>query len=90
LAGVLADTSFRYYTEIQRFGGLMLRELMANNEKKGDFLKWYPAWDDAKSEVEHHVVKLISALDRGDHERITEYCADLANTVMGIHRSLGV
>lgn len=90
LARVLADTRFRYYHQIQQFGGLMLRELMANNEKKGDFLKWYPAWDDAKSEMEHHVIKLIGALDKGDHALITEYCADIANTAMGINRSLGV
>ncbi len=90
LASVLADTRLRYYQEIQRFGGLMLRELMANNEQKGDFLKWYPAWDDAKSEIEHHVVKLVAAINAGNHEKITEYCADIANTAMGIHRSLGV
>jgi hypothetical protein len=90
LAGALADTRFRYYTEIQKFGGFMLRELMANNEKKGDFLKWYPAWDDAKSEMEHHVIKLMRAIDKGDHRLITEFCADIANTAMGIHRSLGV
>ncbi len=67
----------------------MLTELMANQEKKGNFLAWLPERDDAKSELEHHFYKLVSAIDQGQRAKITEHCADMANIAMGIHRNLG-
>lgn len=79
-----------YQAEITGFGLKMLAELKANDAKKGDFLTWKPTQGEAVSELEHHVVKLIGAINRKDKQCVSEYSADIANTVMGINRTFGL
>lgn len=79
-----------YSAVIRVFGDKMLRELIANDPQKGDFLAWRPGADQAGSELEHHFVKLIAALPTGQRKAISEHCADLANIALAIDRHLGV
>lgn len=79
----------RYLEAIEAFGRKMFRELRSNDPKKGDFMAWSPKKEDALSELTHHVMKLESALNLCKKMAVTEYCADLANVVMGIDSSLG-
>lgn len=86
----MAAAQYAYWNAIQVFNHRMLNELMANHPKKGDFLKWFPDWDQAMSELTHHFGKLVSALYHGDAHQLTEYSADMANIAMAIHRNFGL
>jgi hypothetical protein len=56
-------------------------ELHANGHK-GDWKSWEPSELGALSEIQHHVTKLINALEGGDRARVTELSADIANAAM--------
>lgn len=56
-------------------------ELHANGHK-GDWKAWEPSELGALSEIQHHVTKLINALEQGDRARVTELSADIANAAM--------
>ncbi len=66
----------------------MQAELEANAHK-GDWPAWHPTPALARSELEHHVRKLLAALERGDREKVTEHAADVANYVMKIAEVYG-
>lgn len=61
----------------------MEEELQANGHK-GDWKKWKPSALGGLSELNHHVTKLINALEREDRKKVTEYSADIANASMKI------
>jgi hypothetical protein len=79
----------RYLKAIQSFGWKMLRELIANDAKKGDFSVWKPDKAQACRELEHHLLKLLGAIQHQDPVRVTETAADLANVALAVERSLG-
>lgn len=82
-----------YLQIIMAFSHKMYAELAANDCQKGNFLTWKPSASDAISELHHHTGKLKAILESPSppvQPRVTEYCADIANTVMGIERTLGI
>lgn len=78
-----------YRQAISEFSALMFRELSENVVKRGNFMNWYPTAEKAFAELDHHVFKLAGALGRNNPDRITEYCADIANICLGINREFG-
>jgi hypothetical protein len=61
----------------------MEEELHANGHK-GDWRDWKPTPLGGLSELNHHITKLINALENSDRERVTEHSADIANASMKI------
>lgn len=76
-----------YKRQIKRFARKMLFELVMNDKQKGNFLDWHPTGPHAMSELEHHVVKLGTAIRDGNLTQIMEYSADIGNIVMAIEKS---
>jgi len=64
-------------------------ELQANHASKGDWTTWRPDADQLLSELDHHVIKLRTALACSDKPGISEYSADIANIAMKASEVLG-
>ena len=71
-AAVLASPQF-----FQR----MDKELI-NNTRKGDWKAWQPDRLTCLDELHHHLRKIQRAMRLNDHDRVSEFCADLANIAM--------
>jgi hypothetical protein len=55
---------------------------LQSNASKGDWKAWKPDRMLCLRELTHHLNKLIRAVYLNDHERVAEFCADLANVAM--------
>lgn len=74
--------------DVYGFAELMNRELQ-NNAVKGSFTDWEPTKRELLAEIDHHLNKFKVALSADDHDKITEYAADIANFCMKAHEQYG-
>jgi len=73
-----------------RFVSRMEKELLANEERKGDWKAWEPNPGEALGELSDHVGKLKAAVAEGDKARVSEFTADVANLSMMIDAQSGL
>ena len=79
---------YKDFTE--RFRQRMEVELIANTQRKGDFLAWKPErFEEVLQEVDYHLAKLDLALSVGNKEQISEYAADVGNFMAKIEDLYG-
>jgi ribosomal protein L37AE/L43A len=85
----LSSADRDYLKAIDDFGQKMYRELKVNAPENGNFLEWKPERQAAAAELEHRVVKLIAAVNRGRKTEVSEFAADLGNITMAIDKNFG-
>jgi hypothetical protein len=85
----ISNEATPYHQAICAFGSCMLAELMSN-QRKGDFLKWRPGYQEALNDLDYHVKKLDLAMLSRNPGAVTEHCADIANICVAIHRAQGL
>lgn len=59
------------------------------NSYKGDWREWRPTAEGARGELEHHVKKLLEAVERRDRAKVSEHSADVAVIAMMIEATHG-